>query len=285
MIWDGRGANRKPVGGGRFVIRVDGDERGRHRVARARPDRPSGQGLASSASTVTAVLVASILSELSDAVTSTIGDYGLYAVFWLMFIDAVFPAASELVMVYGGALACGCVRQPGRHPLRTDDRRRAARVSRDLSRRHDRIHARRDDRLGDWLLRRSSLPRATRSLAPPERGEARPRRAMVRAMGGLGRVSGSAHPGHPILRLVPAGVIEVRFVRYTLLTLLGSAIWCFAFAGDGLPRGGALGGLPRTRFATSRSSSPQRSSVVPAGSRGGTSSGAERVVAEDSSRA
>ena len=53
------------------------------------------------------MLVASILSELSHAITSVIGDYGLYAVFWLMLIDAVLPAASELVMVYGGALAAG----------------------------------------------------------------------------------------------------------------------------------------------------------------------------------
>ena len=53
------------------------------------------------------MLVASVLSELSDAVTGVIGDYGLYAVFWLMFVDAVLPAASELVMVYGGALAAG----------------------------------------------------------------------------------------------------------------------------------------------------------------------------------
>ena len=27
--------------------------------------------------------------------------------------------------------------------------------------------------------------------------------------------------------------MEVPFVRYTLLTLAGSAIWCFAFAGAG----------------------------------------------------
>ena len=30
---------------------------------------------------------------------------------------------------------------------------------------------------------------------------------------------------------VPAGVFRTPFVRYTLLTLAGSAIWCFAFAG------------------------------------------------------
>ena len=51
--------------------------------------------------------VASILSEITDLLTTVVGDYGLYAVFMLMLIDAVFPAASEPVMVYGGAVAAG----------------------------------------------------------------------------------------------------------------------------------------------------------------------------------
>ena len=51
--------------------------------------------------------VASILSAITDALTAFISDYGLYAVFLLMLIDAVFPAASELVMVYSGAVAAG----------------------------------------------------------------------------------------------------------------------------------------------------------------------------------
>ncbi len=49
----------------------------------------------------------SVLSGITEAITSVIGDYGLYAVFFLMLIDAVFPAASEPVMVYGGAVASG----------------------------------------------------------------------------------------------------------------------------------------------------------------------------------
>ena len=53
------------------------------------------------------MLVASVLSGLTDAVTSAIGDYGLYAVFVLMLVDAMFPAASEVVMVYAGAVASG----------------------------------------------------------------------------------------------------------------------------------------------------------------------------------
>src|SRR3990170_1737150 len=47
------------------------------------------------------------MGGITDSITSAIGDYGLYAVFLLMALDAVFPAASEVVMVYGGALAAG----------------------------------------------------------------------------------------------------------------------------------------------------------------------------------
>src|SRR4029079_12875359 len=43
------------------------------------------------------------------AVTSFLANYGVIAVFVLMAIDAVFPAASELVMLYGGALASGAL--------------------------------------------------------------------------------------------------------------------------------------------------------------------------------
>ena len=41
--------------------------------------------------------------------TSWLAHYGIFAIFVLMAIDAVFPAASELVMVYGGALASGAL--------------------------------------------------------------------------------------------------------------------------------------------------------------------------------
>ncbi|HEX3806606.1 MAG TPA: DedA family protein [Gaiellaceae bacterium] len=41
--------------------------------------------------------------------TSFVGNHGLAAVFVLMFVAAVLPAASELTMVYGGALASGAL--------------------------------------------------------------------------------------------------------------------------------------------------------------------------------
>jgi membrane protein DedA with SNARE-associated domain len=42
-------------------------------------------------------------------VTSLIGDHGLLAVFILMTVAAVLPAASEVTMLYGGALASGAL--------------------------------------------------------------------------------------------------------------------------------------------------------------------------------
>jgi membrane protein DedA with SNARE-associated domain len=53
------------------------------------------------------VPAASVLSAITDALTTVVGDHGLYAVFLLMLADAVLPAASEAVMVYGGAVAAG----------------------------------------------------------------------------------------------------------------------------------------------------------------------------------
>ena len=48
-----------------------------------------------------------LLASVTSSVTSFVGSYGVYAVFLLLAVDAVFPAASELVMVYAGALASG----------------------------------------------------------------------------------------------------------------------------------------------------------------------------------
>ena len=50
-----------------------------------------------------------LLASVSDTLTSFIGDHGLYAVFALMLIDSVLPAASELVMLYAGVLASGAL--------------------------------------------------------------------------------------------------------------------------------------------------------------------------------
>jgi membrane protein DedA with SNARE-associated domain len=48
-----------------------------------------------------------VLASLTGSITTFIGDHGVYAVFALMLLSAVLPAASEVVMLYGGAVAAG----------------------------------------------------------------------------------------------------------------------------------------------------------------------------------
>ncbi len=183
------------------------------------------------------VPVASVLTELTDAVTSAIGDYGLYAVFLLMLVDAVFPAASEVVMVYAGAVASGAFAGQDVVLFGVEiDHGFPAYVAMALAGTLGYtvggiigwaigLYAGRPylERHGRWLhLDETKLDRAEAWF---ERWEDW---AVF-----LGRLT-------PVVRSfvsIPAGVMEVPFVRYTLLTLAGSAIWCFAFAGAGWAAG------------------------------------------------
>jgi membrane protein DedA with SNARE-associated domain len=183
------------------------------------------------------VLVASILSEITDAITATIGDYGLYAVFFLMLVDAVLPAASEVVMVYGGALASGAF--AGQEVTlfgETIEEGLPAYLAIALAGTIGyTIGA-----VGGWAIGlyggRPFLERRGRWLhlneERLERAEHWFDRWGDRAVF-LGRLT-------PVVRSfvsVPAGVFEARLGRYTVLTLVGSAIWCFAFAAAGYAAG------------------------------------------------
>jgi len=183
------------------------------------------------------VLVASVLGELTDAVTSAIGDYGLYAVFLLMLIDAVFPAASEVVMVYAGAVASGAFAGQDVVLFGTEiDQGFAAYVAMALA---GTVGYTVGAVIG-WAIGlyggRPYLERHGRWLhldeAKLDRAEAWFERWENWAVF-LGRLT-------PVIRSfvsIPAGVMEVPLVRYTVLTLAGSAIWCFAFAGAGYAAG------------------------------------------------
>jgi membrane protein DedA with SNARE-associated domain len=179
------------------------------------------------------VPVASILSEITELLTTLIGDYGLYAVFWLMLIDAVFPAASEAVMVYSGAVAAGAFAGqetvlfgytfadglPAYLAMAT-----AGTVGYTIGAMlgwwiGDRGGREFLERHGRWVhLNPAKLERAERWF--DRRGES----AVF-----IGRVT----PVFRSLVSIPAGVFHAPFVRYTLLTLVGSALWAFAFAGVG----------------------------------------------------
>ena len=147
--------------------------------------------------------VASLLSGITDLLTNVVGDYGLYAVFCLMLIDAVFPAASEPVMVYSGAVAAGAFAGQDVVALRRLVRARTPCVPGDGALRHARLHGRLAPRLGRRRLRRPPAARATRQALPSRRREARPRRALVRPLRRVGRLSRPGDPGRALVHLDP----------------------------------------------------------------------------------
>jgi len=174
-----------------------------------------------------------VLASLTGRLTSWIGHHGAYAVFAIMAVDALLPVGGELTMLYAGALAAGAI--AGQHPVLLGHQLQTGLESylvlaaagtlgylvgaligwaigrwggRSLLERH-----------GRWLhVTPANLDRA-------ERWFDRHGRAAVF----LGRLT-------PIVRSfisIPAGTLESPLGPYTVLTLAGSAIWCFAFAGAG----------------------------------------------------
>jgi membrane protein DedA with SNARE-associated domain len=178
-----------------------------------------------------------LLGSLTSTLTAWIGDYGLYAIFLLMAIDAVFPAASELVMAYGGALAAGTF--AGQHVSLFGSRissHAAAYAAVALAGTIGYVLG----SLAGWGIGRFGgrplLERRGRWLhLSPERLDRAERwfdrwddLAVL-----LGRVT-------PVVRSfvsIPAGLFEMPLGRYTLLTIPGSAAWCFALAGVGWAAG------------------------------------------------
>ncbi|HEV2901913.1 MAG TPA: DedA family protein [Gaiellaceae bacterium] len=183
------------------------------------------------------MLEASVLSAITDALTEIIGDHGIYAVFVLMFVDAVLPAASELVMVYAGAVAAGAFAGQSvvlfGEPIESEPWAYVAMATAGavgyilgsiagwaigyyggrpfIERRGRWLHVTPHtldraeawfDRFGDWAV-------------------------------AIGRVT-------PVVRsfiAIPAGIFRMPLGRYTLLTIPGSVVWAFAFAGAGWAAG------------------------------------------------
>jgi membrane protein DedA with SNARE-associated domain len=183
------------------------------------------------------MLVASILGEITTAVTDAIGNYGLYAVFGLMLIDAVFPAASEVVMVYAGAVAAGAFTGQTVTLFGHEfDYGLEAYLAMSIA---GTVGYLIGSLLGWWIGRRGGHPflaRSGRWLHLDAERVVRAERWFERWGDWavfLGRIT-------PVVRSfisIPAGVFEAPLGRYTTLTALGSAIWCFAFAGIGWAAG------------------------------------------------
>jgi membrane protein DedA with SNARE-associated domain len=178
------------------------------------------------------VPVASVLSGITDAVTTAVGDYGLYAVFVLMLVDAVLPAASELVMVYGGALAAGALTAdvvvlgadvPSGFPAYLAIAL-AGTIGYTLG------------SIGGWAIGlyggRPFVERHGRWLHFGADKLARAERWFER-YGDLFVLIGRVMPVVRSFVAIPAGIGRMPVARYTALTVPGSAAWCFALAGVG----------------------------------------------------
>jgi membrane protein DedA with SNARE-associated domain len=155
----------------------------------------------------------------------------------LMLIDAVLPAASELVMVYGGALAAGAF--AGQHVTLFGSEISSnawAYVAIALAGTLGYLLG----SLGGWAIGlyggRPLLERRGRWFHLSGERLDRAERWFDRWDDWavlIGRVT-------PVVRSfisIPAGVFRMPFWRYTLWTAIGSAVWCFALAGAGLGLG------------------------------------------------
>jgi membrane protein DedA with SNARE-associated domain len=178
------------------------------------------------------VLAASPTHWITEAVTHAIGNQGIYAVFALMLLDAVFPAASELVMVYSGALAAGAFAADVVLFGHTFEPGLPAYLAMALS---GTIGYTIGSLIG-WAIGlyggRPYLERHGRWLhLPPERLDKAER--WFERFGDLAVFVGRITPVARSFISIPAGVFEAKLGRYTVLTFIGSALWCFAFAGFG----------------------------------------------------
>lgn len=177
--------------------------------------------------------VASLVSEVTDLLTAAVGDYGLYAVFALMAIDAIFPAASEAVMVYAGAVAAGAF--AGQDVVLLGTRFEAG-LDAYLAMALSGTLGYTAGAIGGWAIGayggRPYLERHGRWLHLDHERLLRAEHWFDRWeewAAFLGRIT-------PVARSfvsIPAGVFRTPFFVYTILTLLGSAIWAFALAGVG----------------------------------------------------
>ena len=178
-----------------------------------------------------------MLASVTGQLTSAIGDHGVYAVFLLMAIDAIFPAASEVVMLYAGALASGAFagEQVVLFGKTIPSGFWAFVVMVAAGTLGYLVGA-----IGGWAIGvyggRPYLERHGRwlHLSPPQldRAERWFDRWDDRAVF-LGRIV-------PIARSfisIPAGVFRMRLRPYAWLTLAGSTIWCLVFAGAGYALG------------------------------------------------
>jgi len=172
------------------------------------------------------------VAGVTSSLTSLIGDHGVYAVFLLMIVAAVLPAASELTMLYAGAVAAGAF--PDAQVVffghEIDSHGGAYVVMSIAGLLGNLVGA-----VGGWAIGRYAevwLERHGRLLhITPARLE-RARRWFDR-FGGVAVPAGFMTPGIRSFVAIPAGIGRVPFLRFLALAALGCAVFCFGLAGVG----------------------------------------------------
>ena len=177
------------------------------------------------------------MHEVTDAITSWIASYGLYAVFVLSVLDAVLPAASELVMVYAGALAVGAFE--GQTVTLAGDEVETTAWAFVAVATAGTVGYVLGSILG-WAIGlyggRPYLERHGRWLhVTPEKLDRA--EAWFARYGSMAVLVARCLPVIRSFISIPAGIAEMRLPRYTLLTTLGSAPWYFGLAAVGLVLG------------------------------------------------
>jgi membrane protein DedA with SNARE-associated domain len=175
-----------------------------------------------------------VLASLSSSLTSQVASHGAYAVFVLMAIDAVFPAASELVMLYAGAVAAGVFASA--HHISVFGAKvgfgATAFVVMALA---GTLGYFVGSIVGWWIGlrggRRLIERRGSWLHVTPERLDRAER--WFERWGNLGVLIGRVTPVVRSFVSIPAGVFKMPFAPYAGLTLVGSTIWAFAIAGAG----------------------------------------------------
>jgi membrane protein DedA with SNARE-associated domain len=185
-----------------------------------------------------------LVASVTSSVTSLIGNHGLYAVFGLLIIAAVLPAASELTMLYGGALAAGAFANA--HVTAFGHRihgHASAYVAIALAG----IAGNLVGALAGWLIGRYAgievAQRARFLHVTPER-LARTHRWFVR-FGSIAVPVGFMTPGIRSFVAIPAGVARVPLGRFLALAFVGCAVFCFGLAAGGWAVGSSYGSVRR----------------------------------------
>jgi membrane protein DedA with SNARE-associated domain len=175
-----------------------------------------------------------MLASISSSFTSQVASHGAYAVFLLMAIDAVFPAASELVMLYAGAVAAGVLASAHHVSLF------GAKIGFGFGAFLVMALAGTlgyfvGSLLGWWIGRYGGRPLLERRgrwfhLTPDKLDRAE---RWFDRWGNFGVLVGRVTPVVRSFVSISAGVFQMPLGPYSLYTLVGSAVWAFAIAGAG----------------------------------------------------